>query len=226
MRRRGSKGAPRAMRLSHDERREQLVACAVRVFAKHGLVASTHAQVAAAAKVSVPAVFFYFATRDALVGAVLAEVERFYTRALASANDPTLPADRTLAGVARAMTGTLDTHPDYSRIWMEWSVSVRSRIWPRFLKLHGSIARTIAKVIERGQREGLFRRDIDPGDEATILVCASWALIQMKETGASPERMQGFQRSMVRSVVRQDEGGQPGRATRRPRAAKRRPTIQ
>jgi hypothetical protein len=38
--------------------------------------------------------------------------------------------------------------------------------------------------------------------------------------------MEGFQRSMVRSVMRQDEGLESGRGTRRPRAAKRRPTIQ
>jgi len=214
------------MRLSHDKRRQQLMACAIRVFAKHGLVASTHAQVAAAAKISVPAVFFYFTTRESLIGAVLTQVERFYTTALASANDPSLSADRTLMAMCRTMAGTLETHPDYSRIWIEWSVAVRSKIWPRFLKLHDAIARTVAKVIERGQREGVFRRDIDPRDEAAILISASGALIQMKETGARPERMERFQQSMVQSVMVQDQDKSRRRGTQRPRAVKRSPTIQ
>ena len=212
----------RAMRLSPEERRSQLLACAIRVFAEHGLAAANHALVAEEARVSVPTVFFYFHTREALVDAVVAEVERFYTTALASANDPSLPAELTLLTMSHTMTGTLETDPDYSRILMEWSVSVRSSIWPRYLKMHNRITRTVAKVIERGQREGAFRRDVDPFDEAAILHSASRALIQMKETGASPERMERFQRSIVQSVLVQNHGKEARVGAQRRRPVKRR----
>jgi TetR/AcrR family hemagglutinin/protease transcriptional regulator len=194
-------GHTRAMRLSPDARREQLLVCAIKVFAAHGLVASNHAMVAAAAEVSVPTVFFYFKTREALVEAVLNEVERFYGVSMASAVTPGEPADVTLMNISQTMTRTIDTHPDYCRILMEWSISVRSEIWPRYLRLYRKIIRTVAKVIERGQREGRFRPDLDPNDEAAILHAASSALIQMKETGASQERVDRFQRSMVQSAL-------------------------
>jgi TetR/AcrR family hemagglutinin/protease transcriptional regulator len=194
-------GHLRAMRLSPDARREQLLECAIKVFATHGLVASNHAMVAAAAQVSVPTVFFYFKTREALVEAVLNEVERFYSVTMASAIDPNQPADVTLLTTSQTMTHTIDTHPDYCRILMEWSISVRSDIWPRYLRLYRRIIRNVAKVIERGQKEGCFRPDLDPSDEAAILHAASSALIQMKETGASQERVDRFQRSILQSVM-------------------------
>ena len=56
-----------------------LLRCAMRVFARRGLGAARHAEIARAARVSVPTVFFYFPTRKALVSAVLEEVARFFT---------------------------------------------------------------------------------------------------------------------------------------------------
>jgi TetR/AcrR family hemagglutinin/protease transcriptional regulator len=195
----------RAMRLSPDERREQLLRCAITVFASHGLVAANHGMVATAAKVSVPTVFFYFKTRDALVDAVLAEVERFYASAFASANDMRTPAIETLAALSQALTNSLETHADYARIMREWSVSVRSDIWPRYLRLYRRMNRVLAKVIERGQREGSFRADLDPDDEAAILYAGSTALIQMMETGASAERLDRFQRAMIQGALVQKD---------------------
>lgn len=212
------------MRLSPEARREQLIACAIKSFAAHGLVAGNHAMVAAVAQVSVPTVFFYFNTREALVDAVLAEVERFYMTNWAAAGDASRPAAETLMLVSRQMTGTLETHPDYARLMMEWSVSVRSDIWPRYLRLYRRMNRMLSKVIERGQREGSFRPDLDPDDEAAILHAGSTALIQMMETGASAARLDRFQRSMIQSVLVLSPGkGVPvpkPRAAPRPRAVK------
>lgn len=191
----------RATRLSPEKRREHLLACAIRIFASQGLVAANHAMVAAEAKVSVPTIFVYFPTREALVDAVLSEVERFYTTNMASASDSQSSAVETLMLLSRQLTRTLQTHPDYARIMMEWSVSVRSDIWPRYLKTYRKMNRILAKVIERGQKEGHFRADLDPSDEAALLYAVSTALIQMMETGASQERLDRFQHAAIQSVI-------------------------
>src|ERR1700719_611396 len=68
----------RAKRLDPSLRRPQLLACAMRVFARRGLGGARHSEIAREAKVSVPTVFFYFPTRDALVREVLEEVARFF----------------------------------------------------------------------------------------------------------------------------------------------------
>jgi TetR/AcrR family hemagglutinin/protease transcriptional regulator len=156
--------------------------------------------VAAAAKVSVPTVFHYFNSSEALVDAVLSEVARLYGSALMSAGRSSLPPQETLQMLLHTLVNTIDTHPDYVQIFTEWSISARSGVWPRYLKLYRLIIRTVAKVVEAGQRSGIFRADLNPEDEAAILHATSGAFIQMKAMGAKPERMEAFQRSIMQSV--------------------------
>ena len=66
--------APRRRRLAPEARRAELMAVAIEVFARRGLGEARHAEIAAEAGVSVPTVFVYFPTRDALVHAVLDHV--------------------------------------------------------------------------------------------------------------------------------------------------------
>lgn len=194
----------RAARMSPNERREQLLACALKSFAAHGITSANHAMVAELAQVSVPTVFFYFETRDALVDAVLSEVGRFYSTTMEIVSSSNLPAQETLMLIGQTMTRTIKTHPDYARVLMEWSVSVRSDIWPKYLRVYKRINRLMAKVIERGQREGCFRPDLDPDDEAAILHAGSTALILMMETGASSARLDRFNRALIQSVLVQN----------------------
>jgi AcrR family transcriptional regulator len=69
--------APLRRRLSPGARRAELMACALAVFARRGLGEARHAEIAAEAGVSVATVFVYFPTREALVDAVLDEVDGF-----------------------------------------------------------------------------------------------------------------------------------------------------
>jgi len=62
-------------RLDPDLRRAQLLKHAIVAFAEAGIERAVHADVAARAKVSTPTVFKYFPTREALVDAVLGEIE-------------------------------------------------------------------------------------------------------------------------------------------------------
>ena len=68
---------PARTRLPPEQRRTQLLTCAIAAAAEHGLARVTHAHVAERAGVSVSAVHSYFRTRDDLVGATLAEVEAY-----------------------------------------------------------------------------------------------------------------------------------------------------
>ena len=68
-----SEAAPRSARkrLPPDERRAQLLAIAIDVFAERGLGAARHAEIAERAGVAVSTVFVYFPTRE--------EVQYFHT---------------------------------------------------------------------------------------------------------------------------------------------------
>ena len=191
----------RAQRLSPEERREQLLACAIKVFSERGLGGGNHALVAAEAKVSVPTVFVYFKTHEALVDAVLDEVEQIYLAKMVHAEGAETPALEAILHLSQGVTQTLDTHPAHARLFREWSVCVHSELWPRYLRLHRKLTRSLAKAIERGQRDGSIHAELNPEDEAAILYAGAMALMQMVETGASAERLAKFQRSMILPVL-------------------------
>jgi hypothetical protein len=144
---------------------------------------------------------------------------------MAAAEKSDQPAAETLTELSRQLTRTLETHADYARIMTEWSVSVRSDIWPRYLRVYRRMNRVMAKLIERGQREGSFRPDLDPEDEAAILHAGSTVLIQMMETGASPERLDRFQQAIIQPVLLQPADkalpARSARTTARTRAVSR-----
>lgn len=191
----------RAPRMSPDERREQLLSCAVKCFAQNGLSNANHAMVAEMAGVSVATVFFYFETREALVEAALNEVSRLFLTLMEITSNQEGPADVVMRNIGETMTRTLSTHPDHARVLMEWSVSVRSSIWQKYLRMYKKLNKMMAKVCKRGQEEGIFRTDIDAEDEAAILHAGSTAIIQMVEIGASQTRLDSFQRAVIQSVL-------------------------
>jgi AcrR family transcriptional regulator len=199
---------PLSPRLSSAQRREQLLACAMKVFSEHGLEASSHSLVAAEAGVSVPLCFYHFKTRAALVDAVLGEVERVYRSAFALADDNDLAAPKALIRTSDALLATLGDGQYHTKVFLVWSIAVRSSAWPRYLRLHRHIVGVLTRVIARGQRQGHFRADLNPEDHAELLHAASFAMAQMSMAGDSSNRVERFRRSMMRMIE-----GEAGRET-------------
>jgi TetR/AcrR family transcriptional regulator, hemagglutinin/protease regulatory protein len=192
---------PRARRLPPTERRTQLLTCALRVFARRGLGEARHAEIAKEAGVSVPAVFFYFPTRDELVKAVLDEVERFYLELAEHVHGRDLPAQQILLQHAVAFADSVDTHPDYARVWLDWSTAIRDKVWPRYIDFQEKLVRILEKTIRRGQRKGTFAADVDPEDAALLGLSAAHMLAQMKFLRRAPEKVDRFMRAVVQSVL-------------------------
>lgn len=208
----------RNLRLSSERRREQLVAAALKVVAQHGLEAANHSQVAAEAGVSVPLCFFYFKTREALIDAVLGEVEDLYKAAFVLADDETLDAPVALKKASDMLVTTLHDGLGRTNIFLEWSVQVRSPIWLRFLRLHRHIVEVLTRLIRRGQHQGFFRPDLDAELGAELLHASSFGLAQLRMAGADARRIEGFQQSMMRMIQ-----VEPREAARRPPAASKSP---
>jgi TetR/AcrR family hemagglutinin/protease transcriptional regulator len=195
----------RAQRLAPAERRTQLLTCALRVFARRGLGEARHAEIAKEAGVSVPTVFFYFPSRDELVNAVLDEVERFHLELAEQVHGRELPAQQILLQHAIAFAESVDTHPDYARVWLDWSTAIRDQVWLRYIDFQGKLVRILEKTLRRGQRKGTFAADVDPEDAALLGLSAAHMLAQMKFLRRAPEKVERFMRAVVRSVF----GGLP-----------------
>jgi TetR/AcrR family transcriptional regulator, hemagglutinin/protease regulatory protein len=195
----------RARRLAPAERRAQLLERALRVFARRGLGEGRHAEIAKEAGVSVPTVFFYFPTRADLVQAVLDEVGRFYLEMAVRIHGRPLPAPRIMLDHATTFANSVDTHPDYARVWLDWSTAVRDEVWPRYLEFQGQVIHRIEQTIRRGQREGSLAAGVDPGDEAHLMFSSAHIIAQMKFAHESPERIERFLQTLVHIAI----GGVP-----------------
>ena len=173
----------------------------MRVFARRGLGEARHAEVAAEAGVSEATAFVYFPTRPALLGAVLEEVERFLVDMAERIHARPLPAARNVLDHVLAFADSVDAHPHHARVWLDWSTAMREEVWPRYLELQERVVRIIQRTLERGQRDGTLPRDLDPEDDARLLVGTAHMIAQMKFTRCPPEKMTRFLHTVVRAAL-------------------------
>ncbi len=191
----------RASRLDPALRRSQLLEHAIRVFGRRGLAGGRHAEIARAAGVSVSAVFVYFPTRPRLVAAVLEEVERFYLDMVERTLALELPAPRLLLALANTFEASVDSHPAYARLWLEWSAAVRDEAWPRFVAFQDRLTALVSRIVRRGQAEGTVPANVDADEDARVIVAAAPAVVQMKFAGRSREQVARFLRTVVEATL-------------------------
>jgi TetR/AcrR family hemagglutinin/protease transcriptional regulator len=173
----------------------------MRVFARRGLGAARHAEIARTARVSVPAVFFYFPTRKALVSAVLEEVARFFTEMAETAHGKHGPAPELILAHMRAFADAVDTHPNHTRVLLEWSTALRDEVWPLFLRFQERIIALIARTIRRWRIETVSDRDPDAEDDARLIAATGYVLVQMKVAKLPNSRIERFLQTLVRDTL-------------------------
>jgi len=198
----------RARPLERPERRALLLKCAIRVFARRGLGAAGHAEIAREAKVSVPTVFVYFPTRGELVRAVLEEVARFFLEMTQSVHNPHLPAPEIVVEHGRVFADAMVTHPDYGRVLLEWSTALRDEVWPLYLQFQEENIRIITDTIRRWRRETGRDYDEDAEDSARVIAATGYVLAQMKVARMSSERIERFLQTLVRDTLGPTDDGE------------------
>jgi len=69
---------------------------------------------------------------------------------------------------AKAFADSVDTHPDYARVWLDWSTAMREEIWPLYLDFQENIVGIIAIRSAGGSASvGCPRRRAD--DDARLI---------------------------------------------------------
>ncbi len=192
----------RAPSLPRTERRSQLLECAIRVFARRGIGAARHAEIAAEAGVAVPTVFSYFPTRPALVESVLLEVDRFLIEMIESVVSEGASASETLLGIVRAFADRGESHPDRVTIWLDWSTSIRGDVWPLYQDFQSRVIDAFMAVVRRGQESGELSTTLDPEAAAHLVVGSGNMIAQMQLTRRDPERIQRFLETVVNGALR------------------------
>jgi TetR/AcrR family transcriptional regulator, fatty acid metabolism regulator protein len=142
------------------DKRQLLLAAAVRVFARKGFHSARVGDVAEEAGVAYGLVYHYFRSKDELLETIFRESWGRLVGALESLAATDKPARERLRLVGAALLRTWQNEPDLVTVLVREigrSPQVQSRIGEL-----GAVFVVIRRIIDEGQASGEFRRDLDP----------------------------------------------------------------
>ncbi|MEH6471595.1 MAG: TetR/AcrR family transcriptional regulator [Halopseudomonas sp.] len=185
----------RAQQMAPEQRKRQLLELAVRAFAEKGVDAAKHADVAKAAKVSVPTVFTYFPSRQALVAEVLAFVgDYMLEHVLQPSMVPETQRERLYLS-AKIWVDAVEQHPDYIKVWLMWSNHFAPDIQRLYLAFESRLIAQLTALIYSDQAA-----DQDPlemQDRARMLLGAATMLAQLGFRGEQRTRQEAYVQHVI-----------------------------
>ena len=200
----------RAPKLSPEKRREQLIDCAIEIYANHGIEGARRSHVALRAGVSVPTVYAYFDGRESLTEAVLNRVESRITEIVwNAAADDELAFDKIL-NVARAFSNTVELDSAIMKIWLDWSTAFENATWTLYEDLQSRVANLFCEIIGGGQTSGELSPDLDPEIAAYIIIGGGQMAAQMKLTSPAAIDIEVFLHQLVAGALRTKENSKGG----------------
>jgi TetR/AcrR family transcriptional regulator, fatty acid metabolism regulator protein len=163
-----------------EDKRQQILAAAVRVFAAHGYDASRVGDVAKEAGVAYGLVYHYFGSKEAVLEAVFREQWGRLLRAVALAEETGETAPEQLELVVKIVLRAWRDDPDLVRLLVN-EITRSPHIQDELDEIGQGFA-SLERIVVRGQREGTFRPDIDARVAAFMLygaleeVLTGWVL--------------------------------------------------
>jgi TetR/AcrR family transcriptional regulator len=188
-----------------SSRRDQILDAAERLFAARGFARTTIKQIGREAGVNSALLYYYFADKDRLYREVL---QRFVVRLVARTMSGTAgssPPDARLRAFVQAQAETLAENPHVPRLLVREMIEYdAAHAVEQIQHLAVTGFRRLCDIIEEGQREGVFRADVDPrfaaistiAQVAYFLVArpAVRILLQQGPDGPSPDVVRAFGR--------------------------------
>jgi TetR/AcrR family transcriptional regulator, fatty acid metabolism regulator protein len=168
-----------------EDRRRRILDAAVRVFARSGYHGSRVGDIATEAGVAHGLLYHYFASKDEVLETVFREnfgqlLERF--RAVEAAEEP---APEKLEGIAKILLRTWRNDPDLVTVMVR-EVARSPQLQAQVDEVREAFA-IVQRVIEQGQADGTFRRDVDAQLASWVVyggleeVLTGWVLGQLPD---------------------------------------------
>jgi TetR/AcrR family fatty acid metabolism transcriptional regulator len=168
-----------------EDRRRRILDAAVRVFARSGYHGSRVGDIATEAGVAHGLLYHYFASKDEVLETVFREnfgqlLERF--RAVEAAEEP---APEKLEGIAKILLRTWRNDPDLVTVMVR-EVARSPQLQAQVDEVREAFA-IVQRVIEQGQADGTFRRDVDAQLASWVVyggleeVLTGWVLRQLPD---------------------------------------------
>lgn len=201
------------------ERRRLLLREATRLFLHYGFEKTTVAEVAAAAGVSKGAVYLAFASKDALLEALILQEMQTYARDWVEAVEAD-PEGGRIGGMYRCALRALSSNPLMAALLRR-----DARIFGHYLRKPGGLlaasrsGTSRKEFVEAMQAAGAIRPDVNPAVTAHIMNMLSYGLVAMAEHLESHELpptedlLEGIAELLDRALTPADGGnGEAGKA--------------
>tara|TARA_R110000772_G_scaffold103600_3_gene204684 strand:- start:32299 stop:32907 length:609 start_codon:yes stop_codon:yes gene_type:complete len=188
--------------MKRQDRRIQIRDCALSVFAAEGIAHANHTQIAKAAGVSLPTLFYHYPNHESLTAAVLQFVSKFLLEEIAQCAISEGPAG--LPAIQRVLTRfahSLGVHNDIVTVWLDWSTARASPVWGEYLKFHTSACDLIEPLIRQAQKAGDVDTELGSTEAAIIVVGAAHMITQMSLVGRPPEEIEKAIRRITIGVL-------------------------
>jgi TetR/AcrR family transcriptional regulator, fatty acid metabolism regulator protein len=171
------------------DKRALILEAAVRVFARKGYHAARVGDIAAEAGVAHGLLYHYFDSKEKLLESIFRETWAELLAALEKVEDEVRPADEQLRQVAAILLRSWRNDPDLVRVLVR-EVARSPQLGGRVDEIERAFA-VLERIIERGQREGELRRDLDARLAAWIVYGALEEILTGWVLGTLPDGDEG-----------------------------------
>jgi AcrR family transcriptional regulator len=144
--------------------RRNIVEVATHEFAQKGYSGARVDAIAERTRTSKRMIYYYFGSKEGLYLAVLEEAYSGIRRAEATLDLETLPPEAALGTIVGFTFDYYNKHPEFVRLVMNENIMNGAHMARSSAigKLNVTVIDAMRRIVSRGQKAGLFRRDIDP----------------------------------------------------------------
>ena len=158
-------------RLKAPQRREQLMEVATKIFAKWGYNAATTAAIADAAGVTEPILYRHFSSKQEMFVAITRAMSRQTMENWRKLIEPAKTSVEKIRTIAREFPNHIRANEDAYHVLHGALTTSRDRKVLTVMKEHYlEIEKFFCKIVEDGQKDGEFNRDLDPKVPAWHLI--------------------------------------------------------
>ena len=153
---------------AQEERRRQILDAAVRAFAKNGYHASRVSDIAEEAGVAYGLVYHYFESKDAVLEAIFREMWGMMVGAINAVESLDESSREQLRKACAIVLRTWRDYPDVVRVLVREVARSGEQLQREVEEIaHAFLA--LQRIVERGQEQGEFRRELSPRLAAWIV---------------------------------------------------------
>jgi TetR/AcrR family transcriptional regulator, fatty acid metabolism regulator protein len=153
---------------SQEEKRRQILDAAVRAFAKRGYHATRVSDIAEEAGVAYGLVYHYFESKDAVLEAIFREMWGMMVGAINAVESLDDSPREQLRKACAIVLRTWRDYPDVVRVLVR-EVARSGEQLQREVEEIAHAFQALERIVERGQEQGEFRKDVSPQLAAWIV---------------------------------------------------------